>query len=239
MSHAHSTSSSEEGVQVIRRPDDEPTPAAQQTSVTPSGEHQTQPLPAGRPAVGAAPAVRTGARVQGGPVWAGFAVALATWVLLQLVVFALDLGSLSSSIVGGADSAGLWWSGVAAVIALFIGGLVAGASSEWDGLSDGLLQGIVVWSILVVALVVLSAIGVGVGFGVVGDLLVTTRGIGNGQIVSATVTSTAQDAAAGAVLALGVSIVASALGGAAGAKLWRPESRLGTRQDTWQEHAVR
>jgi len=232
MSHAHSTTSSEEGVQVIRRPGQ---PTSAPATAGSEGESTTW---AGRTTPEVVPAARLGARIRGGPMWAGFAVALATWVLLQLVVFALDLGSLSSSIVGGADTAGLWWSGVAAVIALFVGGLVAGASSEWDGLSDGVLQGIVVWSMLVVALVVLSGIGVGVGFGVVGDLLVTTRGIGSGQIDPATVTSTAQDAAAGAVLALGVTVVAAALGGAAGAKLWRPDTSMPTRSAAPQREST-
>jgi hypothetical protein len=224
MSHTHRTSSTDEGVQVIRQPattgaptaeaPGTPPPAWSRSGYEPERTYDRELVP-----------TRAGSRVRGGPVWAGFAVALATWLLLQLVVIALTLGDLTSSIAGGGSSSGLWWSGVAAVVALFVGGLVAGAASEWDGVSDGILQGVVVWSMVVVSLILLSAIGAGIGFGVVGDLLNTVHGIGAGQVDSS-VTSTAQDAAAGAVLALGVTVVAAGLGGAAGAKLWRPETRI-------------
>jgi len=223
MSHSHRTSSTDESVQVIRQPGSDGATAAEAPGTSaPSWGRPTDVEPTYRTEVLPTP---SGARVRGGPVWSGFAVAFATWLLLQLAIFALNLGDLTSSVTGSGGTAGLWWSGVAAVVALFVGGLVAGASSEWDGISTGILQGIVVWSMVVVALIVLSGIGVGVGFGVVGDLLNTLRGLGSGQ-VDTSLAATAQDAASGAVLALGVTVVAAALGGAAGAKLWRPETEL-------------
>lgn len=224
MSHTHrAPQSTDEGVQVIRQPTATGRPTAE-APATESSESPSWGAPV-RDDRQYLPAARVGARVRGGPVWAGFAVAFATWLLLQLVVFALDLGDLASNVAGSGSTAGLWWSGVAAVIALFVGGLVAGAASEWDGVSDGILQGIVVWSMVVIALIALSAVGVGIGFGVVGDVLTTARGLGSGQLDS-TITNTAQTAAAGAVLALGVTVAAAALGGAVGAKLWRPEHAI-------------
>jgi hypothetical protein len=164
-------------------------------------------------------------RIRGGPVWGGFTVALATWILLELALFAVDLGGLAARVVPEADTSAWWWSGAAACIAFFVGGLVAGASSVWDRVSDGVLQGLVVWSLIVVALLVLSAVGAGIGFGVVGDVLATSPDVISSE-ASPTVVADAQSAAAAAVLALGITLAASALGGAIGAKLWPRDADL-------------
>jgi hypothetical protein len=162
-------------------------------------------------------AVPTGSRIRGGPVWAGFVIGFATWILLELALFALDLGALAANVVPSADNSAWWWSGIAGAIAFFLGGLVAGASNTSDDVSDGLLHGITVWSLTVVVLIALSATGAGIGFGVFGDILATTPSLAD---ASSSAINDAQSAAGAALLALTVALVAAALGGALGAKIW-------------------
>ena len=162
-------------------------------------------------------ALPVGSRVRGGPVWAGFVIGFATWILLELALFAADLGALAANVVPDADNSAWWWSGLAAVIAFFLGGLVSGASTSSKHVTDGVLHGITVWSVTVVALIVLSAAGAGIGFGVVGDILATSPSLADAD--SAAVND-AQTAAAAALLALTVTLAAAAIGGALGAKIW-------------------
>ena len=72
----------------------------------------------------------------------------------------------------------------------------------------------------VVSLLVMSAIGAGIGFGVVGDVLATSSSLGDAD---ASTISDAQSAAGGALLALTVTLLAAAIGGALGAKMWPRE----------------
>lgn len=168
----------------------------------------------------------TGSRIRGRPVWAGFVVALATWMLLELALFSLDLGALAANVITNADSSTWWWSGLAAVIAFFLGGLVAGASTAWSSLEDGFLYGITVWSLIVVTLIVLSAAGAGIGFGVVGDVLATAPSLADAD---ASVINDAQTASAAALLALTVTMIAAAIGGALGSKVWPRENSIDLR----------
>ena len=158
-----------------------------------------------------------GSRIRGVPVLAGFVIGLATWIMLELALFALDLGALAAQVLPNADDSTWWWSGLAAVIAFFLGGMVAGASIPTRRITDGVLQGITVWALSVVTLIVLSAAGAGIGFGVVGDLLATTPTLADAD---ASVVSDAQTAAAGALLALAVTLVAAVIGGAIAVKTW-------------------
>src|SRR4029079_10429229 len=92
-------------------------------------------------------------------------------------LFALDLGALAAQVVPNADSSTWWWSGLAAAIGFFVGGLVAGASLPYRRVDDGILNGIAMWAVTVVSLIVMSAIGAGIGFGVIGDLLATSSSL--------------------------------------------------------------
>ena len=66
--------------------------------------------------------------VRWGPLWAGVMIALATYLVLQLAVFALNLYS----------DEGAWWSSISALVAFFVGGgfvCVWGYWSELLGLT--------------------------------------------------------------------------------------------------------
>ena len=97
-------------------------------------------------------------RVRWGPVWAGTLVALTTFIFLQLLFFALgwlDLGFDGENIAGARSIV----TGVLALIAFFVGGLLASASSMRRGSFDGLLHGVLVWALSALGIITLAAIG--------------------------------------------------------------------------------
>jgi hypothetical protein len=80
-------------------------------------------------------------RVRWGPIWAGAAVVLTVFIVLQLLFFALGWLDLSFN---GRDGSGVpagVVTGVLALIAFFVGGLTAGASTMWRMAGDGMLHG--------------------------------------------------------------------------------------------------
>jgi hypothetical protein len=171
-----------------------------------------------------------GDRVTGSPVWSGFVVGLATWVLLEIALVAVDLTGINAGPETGVQQSEWWWSLGAGVVALFVGGLFAGAASRWRSAGDGILQGLTVWALTVVGLLVLAALGVGIGFGAFGDV-VSIDGAVEATDVPTGAVETAQDAAGIAVLVLAVTALASTVGGVVGAKLW-PASRRRERTTT-------
>jgi hypothetical protein len=99
-------------------------------------------------------------RIRWSAVWAGLAVALALYLFLQLSLVAAGIVDLSE-----ATSTDAWWSAGAALVAFLIGGVVAGATAVWRGVGDGLLHGIVMWAVGLVALIALAAFGGGIALG--------------------------------------------------------------------------
>lgn len=163
----------------------------------------------------------SGDQVRWGPVWAGLIVALPTFLLLQLAFFALGVIDVG----GGAGSDDGWISGIIGLVAFFLGGLVAGASSRWRSASSGLLNGIMVWALGVVALLFITLLGGGALFGALSSALGQA---GTLQSAGANVTGpefdsavqTARSAASFALLGLGLTLAAAALGGLVGSKIW-------------------
>ena len=161
-----------------------------------------------------------GDQVRWGPVWAGLIVALPTFLLLELAFFALgwlDLGQPGNqaSLV----------SGLIGLFAFFLGGLTAGATAMWRGLNTGLLHGILVWALGVVAFLFLTLFGGGALLGTFGTIAAQVVNLNQltanaPEVQAQQAIDTARDAASWAVLGLGLSIVASALGGVIGAKIW-------------------
>ena len=168
--------------------------------------------------------------VRWGPIWAGLVVALGIFLLLELVAFAVGLIDLGQGASDGTTSGIV--SGVIGLIAFFVGGLTAAASGMWRSASSGLLQGIMVWATGIIAILALSVIGGGALLGSLGSI--ASQLVSPGQVASAASSasanapavspaealSTARSAASYAVLGLGLTFIASALGGLVGAKVW-------------------
>lgn len=159
-------------------------------------------------------------RVRWGPVWAGLLVAVSSFVLFNLITFALGWWDLE----GAGGSNGDWISTAILWGAFFLGGLTAAASAVWRGVSDGILHGVLVWALGMATFLVLSLLGGGAVLGAVGDaigqlgLLQQNANAPAAQL--GPVVENAQSVASWAVLVMGVAIILSALGGVLGAKMW-------------------
>jgi hypothetical protein len=157
-------------------------------------------------------------RIRWGPVWAGLVVALGTYLLLQLLLIATGIVDFSENTTADAVA-----SAIAGVVAFFLGGLTAGATAMWRDADDGVLHGVVMWAVGLVAVIVLSAVGGGIALGSfdTSDTFdqFTEEGINTEQA-----NDDAREATGRALAGLSVALVAAAAGGAVGAKMW-PERR--------------
>lgn len=159
-------------------------------------------------------------RVRWGPVWAGLLVTVSSFVLFNLITFALGWWDIEGAGGSNADwiSTAILWG------AFFLGGLTAAASAIWRGVSDGILHGILVWALGMATFLVLSLLGGGAVLGAVGDAIgqlgVLQQNSNAPAAQLAPVVDNAQSVASWAVLVMGVAIILSALGGVLGAKMW-------------------
>ena len=158
--------------------------------------------------------------VRWGPVWAGLLVTLSTFLLLQLVFFALGLLSLAQSEPG--STAG-WMSGLIGFVAFFLGGLTAGATAMWRSAKDGALQGFLVWALTTMGIIFLTLFGGGALFGSAAEVLTQVSSIQRSDLPSvdaASAIDTARAATNWAVLGLVLALLAAAVGGALGGRMW-------------------
>jgi len=89
----------------------------------------------------------------------------------------------------------------------------------WRGVDDGLLHGVVLWAVGLIALIVLSVAGSGVALGSIDTTQVFDQ-FRTDQVDTVQANQDAQDASGKALLGLVLALAASAAGGAVGAKLW-------------------
>jgi hypothetical protein len=153
-------------------------------------------------------------RIRWGPVWAGLVTAIGTFVFLQLGLVATGVVDLNDDIGGDVVA-----SGIAALIAFFLGGVTTGATAMWQGVDDGVLHGIVMWMAALVAVLVLSVAGSGIVLGSF-DTSEAFDELTSEELDVDAANDDAQEAAGKALLALTLGLAAAAAGGAAGAKMW-------------------
>jgi hypothetical protein len=165
--------------------------------------------------------------VRWGPIWAGLLTALTTFLLLELLFYSLGWLTLDPGSPDPGNSTALV-TGILALVAFLLGGLIAGATALWKGLFSGLLHGFLVWALGVVAFIALTFFGASALLGSFGSLT-NQLGVGPQQVRStaevsdeeaAEVRETADDAAGPAFWALLAPLLASMLGGAIGSKIW-------------------
>jgi hypothetical protein len=150
-------------------------------------------------------------RIRWGAVWTGALTTLTTNIVLQLLFFSLgwlDLGT-------GSSTTAIIVSGVLGLVAFLLGGAAAGASALWRRVNDGMVNGVVSWALTTALLLGIALAGGGALVGYFGNVFG-----GFGTIGGPATASLARQTAGWAVLGLGLSVVASALGGTLGAKLW-------------------
>lgn len=165
--------------------------------------------------------------VRWGPIWAGLLTALTSFLLLELLFFAFGWLTLDPGSNDPGSSRGLI-TGILALVAFFLGGLVAGATALWKGLFSGLLHGFLVWALGVVAFIALTFFGASALLGSFGSLT-SQLGVGPQQVQSsanvsdaeaAEATQAVKDAAAPAFWGLFLPLAAAMAGGLIGSKVW-------------------
>ncbi|MCX6462912.1 MAG: hypothetical protein NTW05_04890 [Pseudonocardiales bacterium] len=150
--------------------------------------------------------------------------------MLQLLFFALGWLDLGFDAGGSAQAAGVV-SGVLGLVAFFIGGLTAAASTMWRGASTGILQGVMVWALAVVIILGLTLLSGTAVLGPLADVLAQSPAMAPQQVNvdPAQVVGTVRQSAGWAALGLGLGAGAAALGGMSGAALWSSRRGEGAR----------
>lgn len=178
-----------------------------------------------------------------GAIWAGLIATLATFVLLELLAFGIGiLGTVAES--PGAGGLSAWVTAIIGIIAFFTGGSVAGMTSAVRGAAPGIVNGILVWGLAVVLIVLLSSLGVGQLFGALGNVVgqfgaisqltgaggslnVPEGGLNLPQGVSPSeYVNAIRGVAFGAFVSLLVAALVSALGGFLGGRTDKPIGRV-------------
>jgi cation transport ATPase len=189
-------------------------PIRDSRAATPAQEPTTAYAQAERPQPGGDP-------IRWGAVWAGLLVALGTYVLVELALFAGGLLTLDLDPTGSSQTAG-WISALVALFSFFVGGLVTGLTGTWRRRGDGLLNGVVLWALGIVAILSLTAFG---GGALLGSVAEVANRLNAAQFPGAAPNlnvqqafDVARDVAGWSVLFLVLALVAAAIGGAAGAR---------------------
>jgi hypothetical protein len=181
-------------------------------------------------------------RARWGPIWAGAVVAVPVFLVLQSLFFALGWLNLGFEGGGGATAASIV-SGILALIAFFVGGLMAGATAMWGGAEDGVLHGILMWALTVLGILTLALLGAGIALGPLANMVTDVsaaqqRLLADPNFDTAAALQQARVPAGWGALALGLSAAAAALGGVLGSRLWprqrteqsQPSNRQGARE---------
>ncbi len=118
-------------------------------------------------------------RVSWGAIFAGFVVAFATMVLLLLLGGAIGLSVLNVASPGDAEAwswgAGIWYI-LSTIIALFVGGMVAGRLAGVPRSVDSMLHGAATWGLIIVASLLLTGTALGQLFGAATGMAQTDAG---------------------------------------------------------------
>lgn len=190
-------------------------------------QEHARPMPTNSGPVNVAVGAERQDGVRWGPIWAGLLTALTSFLLLELLFYWLGWLTLDPGERTPGNSTA-FVTGILALVAFFLGGLVAGATTIWKGLFSGLLHGFLVWALGVVAFLALTFFGASALLGSFGTLS-NDLGVGPKQVQSTTnvtnseanqIASTAKDNAAGAFWGLFLPLAASMLGGLIGSKIW-------------------
>lgn len=184
------------------------------------------PLDGGHVATTGAEPVVGHDRIRWGPIWAGALVALPVYLVLQLLFFALGWLELGFDEAASGTATALV-SGLLALVALFVGGMVTGASTMWRRISDGVLHGVVVWALSIGGTLLVTLLGAGPLLGSAAEAVVRVSTLSR-QLDGAQATEAARQAAGWGSLAIGLTLLAAVLGAVVGARLWPRRNRATT-----------
>lgn len=149
-------------------------------------------------------------RIRWAAVWGGYLIAFALQIWLTAIGFAIFGGGLGVAPAAQATNLAIW-AGVSALIALFIGGLLAARLGGIAGTDNGMYNGIVLWGLSFVIIMVLASLGAS---GVLGQ----TGGVPTTPGTPAAALGTATTGAWWFVLFQFLGFIAAAAGGALGSR---------------------
>jgi hypothetical protein len=150
-----------------------------------------------------------------GSIWAGVPLALTTFLLLEL----LAIGSGLLTVAGSGAATAV--SPIIGLVAFFIGGYVAGLTSGGAGggttgvryAGSGVLQGLLVWALGTILILVVSLLGLGQYFGALGEVVNTATTALNPNVEHRLLAEAAEGPALVAFFGLLLSGLTAALGG--------------------------
>jgi hypothetical protein len=117
---------------------------------------------------------RTGFRLSWGSIFAGFAAATGIQVVLTTLGTAVGLAAFDPAEGDRASALGIGaalWFAVAAIISMYVGGLTTGRLAGVLTRGDGMLHGVLMWSVSVLFAIYLGSAGAGRVLGGVASLL--------------------------------------------------------------------
>jgi hypothetical protein len=123
---------------------------------------------------GADDAAQEAGRSNWGP---GVLAAFLTFLVLELLVFGIGLIAATDR-PGDAGNEDLV-TGIIGLIAFFVGGYVASMTSGARDTRAGLLDGVLVWALVTILILLFSSLGIGQFFGALGDVVGQSRALGD------------------------------------------------------------
>lgn len=160
---------------------------------------QTQPTPSGA----------TPALIRWGAVFGGMVIGLALLIVLTTLWMALGVGTGVEGIEGNLN----WFIAGSAILAMFVGGMLAGWLSGVPGAGPGFFNGLTVWGLILIASIFIGAPGAAQLLG---------ADIAGLQLDAGTIGGDTSTALWAGFVSLLVGAVAAGLGGALGGIMTRP-----------------
>jgi hypothetical protein len=152
-------------------------------------------------------------RVRWGPIWAGVLTTFTIFLVLEFLGIGLGLISLVNGNQGTTSGISTL---IAGLIAFFIGGWVAEASSVARGGRAGLLNGFMVWALVTSLILAFSVFGLGSLFGALGAVVGTHSVSVGGTVSNSQVGNVSRVAGWSAFIWLVVSAILAMIGGLLG-----------------------
>jgi len=113
-------------------------------------------------------------RVRWGAVFAGLFTTISTFILLSVLGAAIGASTFDpgDNLNGLGASAGIWGA-VTALIAFFVGGLIAARAAAVTGKGNGALNGVMVWIVMIPLALYMVSSGIGTTLGALGGIAAT------------------------------------------------------------------
>ncbi|MDQ3043754.1 MAG: hypothetical protein M3R06_01195 [Chloroflexota bacterium] len=146
-------------------------------------------------------------RVQWGPIMAGLLTTIATMIVLTILGLAIGASAFDPSDDGSTigTAAGIWGA-ISAIIAFFVGGMVAAKTAAVGGPGSGMINGFMVGATALALILYLTSTGLGNLLGTVGTNIGEIANLAQEATQSGTVDpAQAQDAAQDAVADVNIS----------------------------------